>query len=252
MDATLIPSASPKYTERIADIARVNRDDNTSTGTSPLTWVDLSNFRAAFDRACQSVTQGPRTTEFLCASLNARWSADAPQGNYVMLRGAPTVLSSWLLWPAVRQERPQANLAKELRVLSGLKVDPICQLLEVTRQTFYNWTNGLAMARDSEHRLLRTLAIVRQAMRSFGSPAAVRHWLETPVGRTQVTPFELIRTGDYETASGLALMRSTALESDPGRFARPRPLAGVALSGVRRSAQQKRRQALRRIDRDES
>ncbi len=108
--------------------------------------------------------------------------------------------------------------AARLRALSGLGAGRLAEVFDVTRQTFQKWVAGGTPKGTREERLLAVLALVEEAARRLGSPAATRQWLLTPVSAQGKRPLDYLRDGHYDLVRGFLLRVPTGRE-------RARPLA---------------------------
>jgi len=138
--------------------------------------------------------------------------------------------------PATAAPLASSNPADELREISGLPVEALADLVGVTRTSFHDWLRGRPITLQHERDLLQALAVLKVAGRTKGQ-TSVRRWLLEPVaGKT--TPFDLLRSRDYDTALGLALRVQPAgpATSRSALAASVEELSGVAFNRMPRVA----------------
>lgn len=216
--------------------SQIVRTPTASRTGEPLRTSGLREANALFaeiDTFGSTATRGKRTRWIFSGSITARLILGNVQA---VITPGPRIQD--VVFSSISTFPTENNPADELRALTGLTVDRLLQLLDVTRPTYYSWSKGGPIATDREHRLLRILAVVRRAFAARQSAEAVRRWLEEPVEGANASPFEVLRSGDYTTASGLALVPTTPSGQ--------RLLVSSTEGAVRSSGYQKRREVLRR------
>lgn len=105
--------------------------------------------------------------------------------------------SSWALQD-VNEGSPEATrrAISELRRISGLTWDQLGELFDVSRRSVHFWASGKALNATNEERLLRVLAVVREADR--GDARSTRAALFDVADGA--TPFELLVAQRFDDA----------------------------------------------------
>lgn len=93
------------------------------------------------------------------------------------------------------------NIPAELRDLSGLPIETLAHLADVSRVTFHKWLNGENVSKKTLPHLKELLATLQTLKNLRG--ADLRSFLETPgiAGK----PVDLLTDREYKTVIGLAL-----------------------------------------------
>lgn len=117
---------------------------------------------------------------------------------YVHEADATTSGAGWDQAEGSHEREPEATrkAVSELRRISGLTWDHLAQLFEVSRRSVHFWASGKPLNAANEERLLRVLAVVRDANR--GSARSTRAaLLDASEGSS---PFELLMAERFDEA----------------------------------------------------
>lgn len=114
-------------------------------------------------------------------------------------------------------DAPYAAALKWLEEAIGLNKTEIADLLDVTRQTLYNWHAFDPVRPWPRHveRLLKIKEILERARENHSQPGEVKTWLLTPRRSNGATPFDLIRSGRLDEARYAAIARPSARLAEP-------------------------------------
>lgn len=136
-------------------------------------------------------------------------------GWLVSAAAMPIVWSLLALDPATPQDVPPvAELAADVKAISGLSDEALAQIFPVTREHFCRWRMGREVAPSEAN--LRQLVALRQLLRDLrqrvDSPKA---WLRAPIenGDGATSPYELLRRARLEDVWHLVEAMPSAVET---------------------------------------
>jgi transcriptional regulator with XRE-family HTH domain len=120
------------------------------------------------------------------------------------------------------------ELAKRLRQSSGLDVESLARICNVSRVTYHRWLRGLPLHKRHRDYLLELLPLIEEAVHRLGSPEAVSTWLLTPTSSGGKKPIDYLVEKDYELFRGFLLRHRTGKEvfhplQPSERIFKPRP-----------------------------
>ena len=97
------------------------------------------------------------------------------------------------------------NLAKHLESISGLSIEHLAEIFDISQTTYHNWLSGSPL--DDVHRehLLEVLPLIEKALQRLGNSSAVSTWLLTPVTPGGKNPIEYLSTRQYDIFRGFLL-----------------------------------------------
>jgi transcriptional regulator with XRE-family HTH domain len=104
--------------------------------------------------------------------------------------------------------------AERLRTISGLDIELLAAMFQVSRTTYHKWIKGSTTPRRKhrEH-LLEVLSHVEKAAQRIGSQSATANWLLTPISATGKKPFEYLAMREYQIFRGFLLQVQTGQET---------------------------------------
>lgn len=111
-----------------------------------------------------------------------------------------------------RRKQEIADLASSLRESSGLDVEALAQIFQVSRVTYHRWLKGLPISKKHRDYLLEIRPLFEEAAQRLGSPASVGTWLLTPVSPGGKKPIEYLVEKQYDLFRGFLLRQRTGKE----------------------------------------
>lgn len=99
----------------------------------------------------------------------------------------------------------QPMQARRLREISGLTVEQLADIFEVSRTTYHKWMDDSPLSERHKEHLLEVLPLVEEALQRLGSASAVNTWLLTPVSAGDKKPIEYLSSRQYNTFRGFLL-----------------------------------------------
>jgi DNA-binding transcriptional regulator YiaG len=102
--------------------------------------------------------------------------------------------------------------AERLREVSGLKVERLAEIFDVSRTTYHKWISGSPPHDAHREHLLEVVSLVEEAAQRLGSPSATNTWLLTPVSPGGKKPIEYLSSRQYNTFRGFLLRVHTGRE----------------------------------------
>ncbi len=133
---------------------------------------------------------------------------------------------------AARLPQPVPPLTR-LRELTGLTVQQLADVFDVTRATAYEWLNGTLPRGERQAHLLEALQFIETAAEQFRASQELSQWLQTPVAPGAETPLQLMGERRWRALRGLLVRMRT-----PASFARvpeplPMPVASLSPEALR-------------------
>jgi len=104
------------------------------------------------------------------------------------------------------------ELATSLRESSGLDIESLAQIFQVSRVTYHRWLRGLPVSKKHRASLLEIQSLIAEARRRLGSPEAVGIWLLTPVSPGGKKPIEYLAAKQYDLFRGFLIHQRTGKE----------------------------------------
>lgn len=95
----------------------------------------------------------------------------------------------------------EAKLAADLSTVTDLDIAEICQIIPVSRTTFYNWQRGQGISNKHLARVKELIALFRRLRSILDNNLSEFVHQYTPLGK----PLDLLRAGETEAVIGLAL-----------------------------------------------
>lgn len=123
----------------------------------------------------------------------------------------------WKRWPRIKPDLhsdeqrvfPNANSAsvqaEHLREISGLTMERLADIFDVSRTTYHKWINGYPLRDTHREHLLEILPLMEEAAQRLGTPNATSTWLLTPVSPGGKKPVEYLAVREYTLFRGFLL-----------------------------------------------
>ncbi len=102
--------------------------------------------------------------------------------------------------------------AEHLREISGLTIERIAEIFDVSRTTYHKWISGSPLRDAHREHLLEVLPLMEQAAQRLGSPHATSIWLLTPVSPGGKKPVDYLAEREYALFRGFLLRVRTGQE----------------------------------------
>lgn len=102
--------------------------------------------------------------------------------------------------------------AEHLREISGLTIERIAEVFDVSRITYHKWISGSPLRDAHREHLLEVLPLMEQAAQRLGSPHATSTWLLTPVSPGGKKPIDYLAEREYALFRGFLLRVRTGQE----------------------------------------
>ncbi len=103
--------------------------------------------------------------------------------------------------------------AERLREISGLTIERLAEIFDVSRTTYYKWISGSPLHDRHREHLLEVLSLMEEAAQRLGSPNATSTWLLTPVSPGGKKPVDYLAAGEYPLFRGFLLRVRTGQEA---------------------------------------
>ncbi len=100
---------------------------------------------------------------------------------------------------------PHIEAIQWIRAKTGLSQDRIARLLDVSRQTLYNWEKGEPIADHNRQRLFGVRDVLERATIGYPTQALLVSWLDTPRGADGRTPAQILEANEIDRARLLAI-----------------------------------------------
>jgi transcriptional regulator with XRE-family HTH domain len=100
---------------------------------------------------------------------------------------------------------PHIEAIQWIREMTGLSQDRIARLLDVSRQTLYNWEKGVPIADHNRQRLFGVRDVLERAATRYPTQALLVSWLDTPRGADGRTPAQILEANEIDRARLLAI-----------------------------------------------
>jgi transcriptional regulator with XRE-family HTH domain len=127
-------------------------------------------------------------------------------------------------WPRARSEVQPRDLrwssdtnsasmqAERLREISGLTIERLAEICDVSRTTYHKWISGSPLHDTHREHLLEVLPLMEEAAQRLGSPNATSTWLLTPVSPGGKKPIDYLAAREYALFRGFLLRVRTGQE----------------------------------------
>ena len=102
--------------------------------------------------------------------------------------------------------------AEHLREISGLTIERLAEIFDVSRTTYHKWISGSPPHDAHREHLLEVLPLMEEAVRRLGSPNTTSIWLLTPVSPGGKKPVDYLAAREYSIFRGFLLRVRTGQE----------------------------------------
>lgn len=102
--------------------------------------------------------------------------------------------------------------AEHLREISGLTIERLAEIFDVSRTTYHKWISGSPPHDAHREHLLEVLPLMEEAARRLGSPNTISIWLLTPVSPGGKKPVDYLAAREYSIFRGFLLRVRTGQE----------------------------------------
>ncbi len=128
---------------------------------------------------------------------------------------------SWMratsdLRPREQRWSSGANLAsiqaERLREISGLTIERLAEIFDVSRTTYHKWISGSPLRDAHREQLLEVLSLIEEAAQRLGGPNTTSTWLLTPVSPGGMKPIDYLAAREYSIFRGFLLRVRTGQE----------------------------------------
>ncbi len=102
--------------------------------------------------------------------------------------------------------------AERLREISGLTIERLAEIFDVSRTTSHKWISGSPPHDAHREHLLEVLPLMEEAAQRLGSPNATNTWLLTPVSPGGKKPVDYLAAREYTLFRGFLLRIRTGQE----------------------------------------
>lgn len=102
--------------------------------------------------------------------------------------------------------------AERLREISGLKVERLAEIFNVSRTTYHKWISGSPPHDAHRENLLEVLALMEETVQRLGSTNATSTWLLSPVSPGGKKPIDYLVSREYTVFRGFLLRVRTGRE----------------------------------------
>jgi transcriptional regulator with XRE-family HTH domain len=103
--------------------------------------------------------------------------------------------------------------AERLREISGLTIERLAEIFDVSRTTYYKWISGSPLHELHREHLLEVLPLIEEAVKRLGNPSSTSTWLLTPVSPGGKKPIDYLAARDYTIFRGFLLRGRTGRET---------------------------------------
>lgn len=129
--------------------------------------------------------------------------------------------------PALPMRSPEATAVERIASLTGLEMERLSDLLQVSRTTLYAWLAGSKPRGRKRDHLLQVASVMEEVARRFDGPRSVAAWLLSPTSASGRLPFDVLKEQRYALCRGMLTRRTAERPALPIRA--PRPLAASEL-----------------------
>lgn len=102
--------------------------------------------------------------------------------------------------------------AERLREISGLTIERLAEIFDVSRTTYHKWISGSPPHDAHREHLLEVLPLMEEAAQRLGSPNSTSTWLLTPVSPGEKKPVDYLAAREYALFRGFLLHIRTGQE----------------------------------------
>jgi len=103
--------------------------------------------------------------------------------------------------------------AERLREISGLTIERLAEIFDVSRTTYYKWISGSPLHEVHREHLLEVLPLIEEAVKRLGNPSSTSTWLLTPVSPGGKKPIDYLAAREYTIFRGFLLRVRTGRET---------------------------------------
>jgi len=103
--------------------------------------------------------------------------------------------------------------AGRLRTISGLNIEQLTEIFQVSRPTYYKWMSGSIPHGTHREHLLEVLPLVEEVFKRLSSRKATSDWLLTPVIPNGKKPADYLKLRQYSAFRGFLLRARTGQET---------------------------------------
>jgi transcriptional regulator with XRE-family HTH domain len=112
---------------------------------------------------------------------------------------------------------------ERLRELTGLGMEQLATLFDVSRGAVYKWREGSLPRGERQAHLQEALTFAEAAFERFRDARELNAWLHKPVAPGEQTPLQLMSERRWRALRGLLLQTRSPLGPPPERFPGPLP-----------------------------
>ena len=102
--------------------------------------------------------------------------------------------------------------AERLREISGLTIERLAEIFDVSRTTYHKWISGSPLRDAHREQLLEVLSLIEEAAQRLGGPNTTSTWLLTPVSPGGMKPIDYLAAREYSIFRGFLLRVRTGQE----------------------------------------
>jgi transcriptional regulator with XRE-family HTH domain len=199
------------------------------------------------DSWAESATEAPQPRYLPRPSRTATWpfeglleamTSSTPQGTWVLalMLFSPEAMTDaqTVRFQPVVQVRPvplalvppipRQNELERLRELTGLSMEQLAELFDVSRGALYKWREGAVPRGERQAHLQEALQFAEAAAEQFQGTAALNAWLQRPISAGERTPLQLMAERRWRVLRGLLVQaRGSPLRHVPKPFPGPLP-----------------------------
>ncbi|CAN5587290.1 hypothetical protein BH23CHL2_BH23CHL2_26020 [soil metagenome] len=128
---------------------------------------------------------------------------------YYLVRPAREVYESGN-WDESAVEDPGLSALTWIKDRTQLSDERLAELIGVSRTAINNWRKGRVIHPNNRARILAVEDVLQRAADRYRTRIELTAWLDTPRGRNGLTPFDLLKTGEFDRARYLAVSRPSA------------------------------------------